>query len=52
MKTLKRLFLYSSIAMDYGSLKYDCFYTWGYWVALVLLILWYILDIAEESIDD
>ena len=52
MKTLKRLSLYASIAFAYGSLKHNCFYTWGYWVALILLILWYILDIAEESIDD
>ena len=52
MKTLKRLFLYSSIAVAYFSLKCDCFYTWGYWVALILLILWYFFDIAEEHIDD
>ena len=51
MKTLKRLFLYASIACAYASLKYNFFYTWGYWVALILLILWYIFDKVEEHID-
>lgn len=52
MKTLKRLFLYCSIGIAYVTIKSDTFSSYGYWVSLILLILWYSLDIAEESIDD
>ena len=52
MKKLKRFTLYASIAFAYGTLKHNCFYTWGFWVALILLMLWYIFDVMEEHIDD